>query len=177
MIHLKLAPQCSTICAIVAAIFAFSTVSYCQERQEVNSKDSKQEDANAIVSLSPYLVFPGNCREAMEFYRQCLGGQITDMTTFGDSPVQVPEESANRIYNAELTLGEIQIKASDDLPHSKVTNGTNVSMFLTVVGVDRQQELFEQLSDGGKVLFPTKDGFGMLRDKYGVQWMLMAKQR
>ena len=45
-----------------------------------------------MTSIVSYLVFPGTCGEAMDFYKESRNGEITLMQTFGDSPVDVPEE-------------------------------------------------------------------------------------
>ena len=39
------------------------------------------------MKLTPYLLFDGNCAEAMTFYKACLGGELT-ITTLGDSPMK-----------------------------------------------------------------------------------------
>ena len=73
-----------------------------------------------MKNLIPYLVFSGNCKEAMEFYATVLGGKITSMTTFGKSPIDVPNEFSNRIFDSELKAESIRFKASDDLPNHSV---------------------------------------------------------
>lgn len=122
--------------------------------------------------ITPYLVFPGNCREAMNFYQKIFGGEITIMMTFGDSPMPVPNESRDRIFNAELVTGEFKMKASDDIPGYEVSQGTNVSLFLTFDSENQKTEIFNRLAVGGTVQFPIEDNFGMVKDKYGIQWMV-----
>jgi len=58
----------------------------------------------AMTSLSIYLLLDGNCAQAMRFYRDCLGGQLT-MTTVGESPMKAffPESMHGRVVNAKLT--------------------------------------------------------------------------
>ncbi len=124
-------------------------------------------------ALIPYLVFPGTCKEAMTFYQKCLGGEITSMQTFGDSPVEVPTASSNRIFNSELKAGSICIKASDDLPGHDVKLGNQISLYAVFPDSSSKEKAFTNLSEGGKVLFPLDDHFGMLKDKYGIQWMFV----
>ncbi len=127
-----------------------------------------------MKSLVPYVVFPGTCKEALTFYQRSLGGEITSMTTFGDSAIDVPPDFNERIYNAELRAGDVVLKASDDLPSHPVTAGTNISLFLTFATRDARDRAFEALVDGGKTLFPAEGEFGMLEDRYGVRWMLVG---
>ena len=126
-----------------------------------------------MKSLIPYLVFPGTCKQAMEFYAKVLDGEITFMKPFSESPIPVPKEFKDRIFNSELKSGNIHIKASDDLPNNEVKHGTNISLFLVFSKEDEKKEVFDKLSLDGKILFPIEDNFGMLKDKYGVQWMLV----
>jgi len=125
-----------------------------------------------MSTLVPYLIFSGTCKEAMEFYRDALDGEILFMHTFGESPIPVDEEAQHRIFNSELRAGNIRIKASDDMPGHRVTTGTNFSMFVSFSNAQAKAKVFSELSEGGKVLFPIEDNFGMVEDKYGIRWML-----
>ena len=125
-------------------------------------------------SLIPYVVFPGTCRDALEFYRGSLGGEITSLTTFADSPIDVQPDCRDRIYNAELRVGDVVLKASDDLPTHPVTVGSNISLFLTFATREERDGVFEKLGNGGKTLFPPEGDFGMLEDRFGVRWMLVG---
>lgn len=126
-----------------------------------------------MTSIIPYLVFSGNCKEAMKFYAEILGGEITVMQTFGDSPIDVPVEFQGRIFNSELRATDLRLKASDDLPNHPVSVGSNISLFLLYSDKNVQTEVFNKLSEGGKVLFPIENSFGMLKDKYNIQWMIV----
>ena len=37
-----------------------------------------------MKTLTPYLLFAGNCREAINYYREVLNGEITQIQTFGE---------------------------------------------------------------------------------------------
>ena len=111
----------------------------------------------------------------MEFYAISLNGEITEIQTFGDSPVDVPYEFQNRIFNSELKTGNICIKASNDLPNHSVKPGSNISLYAIFSDEEVKLAAFNNLAKDGKVLFPIKDNFGMLKDKYGIQWMFVNK--
>lgn len=123
----------------------------------------------------PYLVFPGKCREAMQFYAVLFDAKITTMQTFGESPMEAPDECADLIFNSELKAGDLVIKASDNLPAYQTHMGNNISLYITFPSQESQQGCFDKLAADGKVLFPINSGFGMVRDKYEVQWMLVFK--
>ena len=124
-------------------------------------------------SLTPYLIFHGTCDEAMHFYADVFDGELVEKMTFGESPIDVPDEHAARIFNSEIRIGDIAIKASDDLPGHDVVAGSNVSLFIELKDRDEQMRVFERLAEGGKVLFPAEPNFGMLEDRYGIRWMLI----
>ena len=128
-----------------------------------------------MKSLVPYIVFHGNCREAIEFYKETLNGEITIMQTFTEAPMQVPEEFKDRIFNSELKAGDIRFKASDDLPGYEVTIGNNISLYVLFTDKELRDDAFNKLAEGGKVVFPAEGNFGMLKDKFGIQWMLVCE--
>lgn len=128
-----------------------------------------------MMQLNPYLMFSGNCKEALRFYKEQLGGEIVLMQTMEDAPFEVPDEHKNRIFNAHFRAGDLFFMASDDQPDNPLVQGGNFAMFVTFSEAEAQERVFAGLSQGGKVLFPLEGGFGMLADKFGIQWMLANK--
>ena len=51
-----------------------------------------------MTQLNAYIHFNGNCREAMEFYKNCFGGNL-QISTFAGSPMesQVPPALKDKI--------------------------------------------------------------------------------
>lgn len=112
----------------------------------------------------------------MEYYAEVLNGEILSIQTFADAPVDFPEESKDRIFNAELKAGDIHFKASDDFPpNNSVIQGTHFSMFVSFSDLDFRKKVFENLAKEGKVAFPLNEHFGMLTDKFGLQWMIVSE--
>ena len=134
-----------------------------------------------MAKLRPYLHFEdGKCREAMEFYKECFGGEL-ELNTLGDSPMgeQAPEETKNNIMHSMLTKGEIVIMASDMLmKEMELNKGNNVTLCINGGTLDELKEYFSKLSEGGKVGHELKEEFfgtyGDLVDKFGVYWMFQA---
>ena len=125
-----------------------------------------------MKKLNPYLMFSGNCKEALTFYKECLDGEIVSMQTFANSPIDVPDEYAQRIFNSEFRAEGVFFMASDDLPNKQVNKGSNFALFVIFSEKEEQEKVYTKLSEGGKALFPLENGFGMLVDKFGIQWML-----
>ena len=67
-----------------------------------------------MIKLTPFLLFDGNCAEAMTFYHQCLGGELM-LTKLGDTTMkdQYPKEKHGRLINAHLKSDAVEISASD----------------------------------------------------------------
>jgi PhnB protein len=67
-----------------------------------------------MLRTTPFLLFDGNCAEAMTFYHDCLGGDLT-LTKLSDTPMKdaFPQEKHERMINAHLKSGDIEISATD----------------------------------------------------------------
>ncbi|XLS30462.1 VOC family protein [Flavobacteriaceae bacterium M23B6Z8] len=128
-----------------------------------------------MPSLIPYIIFSGNCREALKFYTTVFNGSIVSFQTFGDSPIPVNEENKQRIFDSEFVADRIHFKASDDLPEHRVNKGTNISMFVTFKNMKFREDAFVKLAEKGKILFELNDNFGMVKDQFGVQWMFTSE--
>jgi PhnB protein len=130
------------------------------------------------LSLSPYLTFNGNCREAMLFYKHCLGGQLK-LQTMGESPMaaNLPEGMREAIVHCTLVKDGFVLMGSDMVDDEGLKKGNNVSLMLDCSSETEIRELFENLSEGGTARHPVHSSFfgalfGDLTDKYGNQWLL-----
>jgi PhnB protein len=135
-----------------------------------------------MTKLTSYIFFEGNCKEAMTFYKSCLGGKLT-LVKVSDSPMkdQIPKEMQEKILNAHLKSGPIEFSGSDILrPDRTPIKGNTVCLFLYGGTYSELKPYFNKLSAGGKVIDPlTKmflGTFGSLTDKYGVRWMFLGKK-
>jgi PhnB protein len=127
------------------------------------------------ILLNAYLFFPGNAEEAITFYRGVFGGEV-DITRVGDVDPSAPDEAKNAVINAQLTGGDLTLRASDD------ENGTLDSqrrVELSLIGSDeaRLREVFDALAAGGEVKTPLEkqfwgDIFGGVVDKFGIGWQV-----
>ena len=129
-----------------------------------------------MAALVPYLAFNGNCREAITFYGKAFGAEPM-IQSFGESPVDAPEDTKNRVMHTHLDAGAVQIMASDAMPgQPPVDFGTNVSLSVNCDSEEQQTQYFNTLAEGGLVTMPLQDAFwgarfGMCTDKFGVHWM------
>ena len=131
------------------------------------------------ITLSPYLNFGGKTREAIQFYQSVLGGTLT-LQTFSEIPgMPVPPGMEDGIMHSQLEADGIVIQASEGAPGSQVSIGNNVHMCLTGSDLARLTTIFNALAVGGTVKMPLAKQFwgsmfGMLLDRFGVQWMVNA---
>ncbi len=126
--------------------------------------------------LNPYLHFSGTAREAMEFYRSVLGGEL-DVMTFGDAGGGDDEYPDDGVMHAFLrTADGLELMASDG--HDPDATGPDrVSLSLSGDDAPALTRWFEALAEGGKVDVPLEqqvwgDTFGQVTDRYGVRWLV-----
>jgi PhnB protein len=131
-----------------------------------------------MAQLTPYLNFNNNCREAMKFYQECLGGQL-DLQTVAEMPAmaeQMPPEMKDHILHSQLKSADIVIMASD-LNREKSVEGNTVHLCLNCTSENELNSFFTKLSAGGKITEPIAPmpwgaTYGALTDKYGKHWVL-----
>jgi PhnB protein len=122
-----------------------------------------------------YLSFPGNCREAMNFYKESLGGELT-MMAIADSPMgsQMPPEMGQQIMHSSLTSESITLMAAD--MNNNFSSGSAIHLCLVCDSNQQLNTYFEKLSVGGTVNHPVSTFFagtiGDFQDKFGINWML-----
>lgn len=143
-----------------------------------------------MLRCTPFLLFDGNCAEAMTFYHKCLGGDLR-ITKLGDSPMKdmLPQDKWERIINANLVSGDFEISATDWMasPEYEPKPGNNYAIFVIGQGYDELKTVFDKLSEG--VDIDKKDSrfqdlhelpfgtYGQFRDKFGVMWQFKGDKR
>ena len=131
--------------------------------------------------LNPYVSFRDNAREALEFYKDVFGGNLS-INTFGEyGDSDAPE--ANNVMHGQLETDRgFTLMASDTPPGMDFNPGSNITISLSG---DDEQELrgyWEKLSEGANVTMPLEkqmwgDVYGQCTDKFGVQWMVDIGQQ
>ncbi len=138
-----------------------------------------------MINLIPFLLFDGNCSEAMNFYQSCFGGELT-LTKISDTPMkdQMPPEFHDKIVYASLRNNSIQFNATDWMhPVRKPKQGNTVCMYITGEGYDELKSIFDKLSEGAdkELLDDLKDMpfgiYGHLADKFGIHWFFNGQKK
>ena len=131
-----------------------------------------------MTQINSYLTFNGNCGEAMTFYKDCLGGELS-FQKIGESPLadKMPPKMKDCILHSTLTNGALVIMASDMVGEKGLIKGPAVSLMLNCSSEDEIRNYYESLSTGGEQTHPLEVSFwgalfGDLIDKYGNHWLL-----
>lgn len=143
------------------------------------------------MQVQPYLFFEGRCEEALTFYREQLGAQVVMQMRFKDNPdagksggseaeggCGMPPGSEEKIMHAAVMLGDSMVMASDGMCSGK-PNFQGISLSISTEDVAQAEKYFAALSNGGQVQMAMTQTFfakrfGMVQDKFGVSWMLVA---
>ncbi len=136
------------------------------------------------MQVQPYLFFEGRCEEALEFYRNAVGAQIIDLMRYKDHPEPQSEGCAgaalppDKVMHASFRIGETVLMASDGMA-SGTPSFKGGALSLTASDDAAAARWFAALGEGGQVQMPLgktffASSFGMLADRFGVSWMVLA---
>lgn len=135
-----------------------------------------------MATLNPYLNFRGNTEEAFTFYKSVFGGEFLALQRIRDTPFcnQMTAADQDKIMHIALPIGKGNILMATDVVESMGQDlqvGTNVSLSLDADSKEEATRLHQALAEGGRVTMPLNDApwgayFGMLTDRFGIQWMV-----
>jgi PhnB protein len=134
-------------------------------------------------AVNPYLFFNGRCQEAIDFYSKTTGAEQLMLMRYKDAPPEAKAQQGgcagneNQVMHARLRIGDTTVMLSDG-PCSGKYDGFALS--LTTSNAADAESAFKALSAGGKVDMPMNKtffspAFGMLTDRFGVKWMVLAE--
>jgi len=126
------------------------------------------------------LIFNGQTEAALNFYKSIFGGEFAGFQRMKDMPgaPPMPPEEGEKVMHATLTVGNSAIMAMD-MPTGRgtVNPGNNFMIQLDAESEAETRHAFNGLAEGGVVTMPLDHQFwgayfGMVTDKFGIQWML-----
>jgi PhnB protein len=142
-----------------------------------STQSTVRKETRMATRITPYIRFDGNCSEAMKFYKNCFGGDLSVMTV-AESPMagKVPSADPKDVFHASLSSGSNELLASDMVPDG-LTKGNAMVLALQCASEQELRTHFSKLSAGGKVVYPVDKAvwgglYGQLVDKFGNEWML-----
>lgn len=139
-----------------------------------------------MATLNTYLNFLGNTEEVFNFYKSVFGGEFSNIQRFSDIPEmadQLPEEDKNKIMHVSLPVGKNSVLMGTDALESTghtLKFGDNFSISISTETKEEAEIIFAKLAAGGQIKMPLQitfwgEYFGMLTDKFGIQWMMSFK--
>ena len=133
-----------------------------------------------MTLLNPYINFNGDARQAMEFYQNVFGGNLT-VNTFGEFGTD-DAAIADKVMHSQLETDRgFTLMASDTPPGMEFDPGNNIAVSLSGDDANELRGYWDKLSSGGSVAVPLEkqmwgDEFGMCVDQFGVPWMVNIGQ-
>ena len=134
------------------------------------------------VTITPYIDFDGNCRQAMLFYAEVFGSPAPQILTYENAPKtpDMPEMPPNQVMHAVVQVGGIAIMGADGNPDEP--KSSRVSIVYSPADAATGRAVFDRLAEGGEVRMPFEEtffstGFGMVRDRFGVSWMIAGPDK
>jgi PhnB protein len=135
-----------------------------------------------MITINPYFNFNGNTEDAFNFYKSVFGGEFTSVQRFKDTPHgdQMSAADKEKIMHVALPIGKGNILMGTDILESmgqKLNLGNNFSLTINPESEAEAEKYFNKLSVGGTVVMPLEKAFwgayfGMVTDKFGIQWMV-----
>ena len=135
------------------------------------------------MKLNTYVNFPGNCKQALQFYEKHLGGKIVMLSTYDQMPEPKtipPGLEMASVLHARITIGDTELMVSDG-PPDRVQPMRSAYLSLTVDSNEEAERIYSALAAGGEVFMKMAETFfahrfAMFRDKFGVNWMVIHQK-
>lgn len=133
--------------------------------------------------VQPYLSFEGRCEEALKFYEKAAGAKVEFLMRFKDAPEKMPgaQPPGEKVMHSSFRIGESMLMATDGNCAGK-SSFQGIMLSLSAKDVGEGERLMKSMSEGGQVTMPFaktffSPGFGMLNDRFGVNWMVVVEQK
>ena len=134
------------------------------------------------MQVQPYLFFDGRCEEAIAFYTKAVGAKPGMVMRFKDGPDKsmCTPANENKVMHATITVGDSLVMVSDGQAKGK-PNFDGFALSLDAKDDADAKKLFNALAEDGQVAMPLAEtffasSFGMVKDRFGVHWMVLAQK-
>ena len=133
-----------------------------------------------MKAVNVTLLFDGEAEAAFNLYKSVFGGEFSNVQRLKDmpSPEALPAEDLDKILYMSLPIGNSVVNGMDTpTGRGPVNKGNNFMVAVDTESEEETDRLFNGLAEGGEVMMPVAQQFwgayfGMLKDKFGIQWML-----
>jgi PhnB protein len=126
---------------------------------------------------TPYLIFDGNARDALEFYKDVFEGEIYELQTYGEADYPTPPEAEDKLIHGKFKKDNLFLMVSDNFPGQNVTFGNHISLVLEFESEDEITKTYDRLAQKGTIVMELQDTFwgakyGKIKDQFGFTWDL-----
>lgn len=133
------------------------------------------------MKLHTYVNFNGTCKQALQYYEKHLGGKMLAISTWDQMPGAAtipPGLEKDSVLHARIALGDTLLMAAD-IPHAEPMRSAYLT--LSVNSNEEAERIYAALSEGGTIFMKLEETFfahrfAQLRDKFGINWMLIHEK-
>ena len=136
------------------------------------------------MKVSPYLIFNGNCIEAISLYEKAFNA-AADYCRYKDAPPSddfpVSPETGELVMHCTLPIGSGTIYLCDTVPDQPTAFGNGAFACVELDNAEEVKSAFAVLKEGGKVFCKAQETFwnkcyAELEDKFGLKWSIMIEE-
>ena len=118
----------------------------------------------------------------MNFYKEVLGGEIGHINRFSEAPMPMAEEDKDKVMHSNFQFDGNLVMVSDTPKGKEVNENGNIQLSVDLDSVEKINELFPKMAEGGTITMELQDTFwgarfGMLKDKFGIGWMFNVDKK
>ena len=129
-------------------------------------------------SITPHLNFNGQAREALEFYRDALGGELVLMS-YAEMQREAEAQAPDHVIWGQVSTADgLRIMAYDVQADHAYDPGTN-AVYISLRGgsIEEVEPRWTALAAGGRIAHPFgpaawSPAYGMLVDRFGITWII-----
>ena len=134
--------------------------------------------------ITPYLIFNGDCREALAFYQEVFGCPADMVQPYGEyvpeGLTDVPPDLGEWIIHAQMEICGAPVWFADEAAYP-AKQGDNIRLTVTVPTKREAQEIFERFGEDVCVKLPPTQTFystfhAEIFDRYGIGWNIVAEE-
>lgn len=137
------------------------------------------------MQIRPYLIFKGECQEAIELYKKAFETEVSEIMRFSDipqnpdNPMPISDSQKNWVVMATLPFGDNFMRLSDTIGELNDAPTERISIAVET-SVDEVKHAFAVLAEEGNVGIPLQQTFfspchGVVKDKFGVMWTFVGQ--
>ncbi len=130
-----------------------------------------------MKKLIPYLIINDKCEQALDFYKQCFGGELNFLQKYEETDYDVSPAFKTKVAHAEFISDQVHFYASDGFEGEKAKVGNNIAMSVIFNDEAEQRSVFEKLRADGEITMnfaetSANSKLATLIDKFGIHWYL-----